>query len=112
MIINDLEILYYQTIDGKCPYKDWFHSLRNVSLQQMIDARLTRVEHGLLGEYKWINHGVLELKFRIGSGYRIYFGRHGKRLIILLCGGDKSSQQKDIKRALQYWKDYLGRLPK
>ena len=112
MIINTLEILHYWTSNGKCPYKEWFNSLSDVTLQQIIDARLTRVERGLLGEYAWIGHGVLELKLRIGPGYRIYFGRQGRRLIILLCGGDKSSQQKDIKKALQYWEDYLRRLPK
>ena len=112
MIIHTLEILQYWTADGKCPYKEWFDSLKDAALQQTIDARLTRVERGLLGDVKWIGNGVFELKFRIGPGYRIYFGRQGRRLIILLCGGDKSSQKNDIKRALQYWADFLGRSKK
>lgn len=112
MMIQPLEILNYHTADGKCPYKEWFDSLNDVSTQQIIDARLTRVERGLLGECNFIGNGVIELKFRFGAGYRIYFGRQGRRLIILLCGGDKSSQNKDIKKALEYWEDYLRRSSK
>ena len=111
MIINTLEILYYWTSDRKCPYKEWFDSLE-ASLQQIIDARLNRVKLGLLGETNSISRSIFELKFRVGPGYRIYFGKQGRQLIILLCGGDKGSQKRDIKKAVQYWEDYLRRSPK
>ena len=86
--------------------------MKDTVLQQIIDARLTRVERGLLGETNWIGNGVFELKIRVGPGYRIYFGRHGRRLIIVLCGGDKGTQKKDIKKAVLYWEDYLRRSSK
>ena len=107
MIVHDLEVFYYLTLDGKCPYKQWFIALGDMAARQVIDARLTRLERGILGEYRWIGDGVLELKFRVGPGYRIYFGKRDKKWIILLCGGDKSSQQRDIEKAKQYWEDYL-----
>ncbi len=109
MSIEPLEILHYWTADGKCPYQDWFNSLKDPVLRQIIDARLTRVERGLLGEARWVGQGVFELKLRVGAGIRIYFGMEGKRLILLLCGGDKKSQDKDIKKAFRYWGDYLRR---
>lgn len=109
MTVEPLEIRYYQTAGGRCPYLDWFNSLGDAVLQQTLSARITRVERGLLGEINWIGNGVFELKFRTGPGIRIYCGRHGKRLIILLCAGDKGTQWKDIERALRNWHDYLMR---
>src|SRR2546422_10450338 len=106
MIVDTLEILYYWTEDRGCPFKEWFDSLKDDGVRQIIDAILTRVERGLLGETNSIGHGVSELKFRVGPGYRVYFGKQGKRVIILLCGGHKGSQKKDIKKALEYWTDY------
>lgn len=61
---------------------------------------------GNLGEWNSVGHGVYELKIDYGPGYRIYFGQEGNRLIILLCGGDKTTQQKDIKKAQEYWADW------
>ena len=103
------EILYYQTSDGKTPYEEWFKNLKDIKGKTIIAARLDRFEAGNPGKYRTVGGGVYELKIYFGPGYRIYFGEDGKTLIILLCGGDKSVQSKDIEKAQKYWNDYLRR---
>jgi len=106
-----LEVQYYQTEDGHRPFKRWLDSL-DTAVQQVIDARLTRVRRGLLGDAKLLGGGLWELKFDVGPGYRIYFGKDGKTVVILLDAGDKKRQKSDIERAREYWADYLGRTRK
>ena len=67
-----------------------------------------RVEAGNYGDYKLVGDGVLELRFRFGTGYGVYFGEDGDTVVALLCGGDKSTQERDIERAKTYWKEYLS----
>ena len=69
-------------------------------------SRLDRLKEGNFGDHKAVGEGVYELRFFFGSGYRVYFGKSGDKLILLLCGGNKSSQQRDIKKAKHYWNDY------
>ncbi|MBR8828638.1 MAG: type II toxin-antitoxin system RelE/ParE family toxin [Gomphosphaeria aponina SAG 52.96 = DSM 107014] len=69
-------------------------------------GRLDRVVAGNLGNYRSVGEGVCELRINYGPGFRIYFGQIGSIIIILLSGGDKSTQKQDIKQAKQYWKDY------
>lgn len=97
----------YTTKDNKSPFIEWLESLKDKTVRHRIKERLDRVALGNLGDYKPIEQGVLELKFDFGSGYRVYFGRRGETIIILLCGGDKSTQKKDINKAIEYWLDYL-----
>ena len=72
----------------------------------VIDARLARVRRGNFGDAKSVGDGVHELRIDFGPGYRVYFGREGSRIVILLCGGAKKSQQRDIATAKRYWKEY------
>jgi putative addiction module killer protein len=76
-----------------------------------IVARLDRLKAGLLGDWKSIGGGVFELRIDVGPGFRVYYGQDGKTLILLLCGGDKRTQAKDIENAHSYWKDYKARKP-
>lgn len=99
-------IRIYRDPRGRCPYLDWFSSLRDNPAKQKIQARLARVRLGNLGHTNSVGEGVLELKIDFGPGYRIYFGQDGDELVILLCGGDKSSQAEDIAKAKTYWRDY------
>jgi putative addiction module killer protein len=78
-------------------------------LERAIRARLDRVEAGNLGDYKVVGKGVGELRIDYGPGYRVYFGQLGTTVIVLLCGGDKSSQDEDIRQAIEYWTDYGNR---
>lgn len=103
------EVREYCTRDGKVPFREWFDSLRDLKAKAKIQSRIDRAEDGNLGEWNHVGEGVFEMKIDFGPGYRIYFGEEGKTMIILLCGGDKSSQEKDIKRAREYWADYKGR---
>jgi putative addiction module killer protein len=103
------EILHYQTVAGKDLFDEWFAGLLDLKTISRIEARLDRLKAGHLGDVKLVATGVWELRFHFGPGYRIYFGLDGPELVILLCGGDKSTQERDIKRARECWTDYLRR---
>jgi putative addiction module killer protein len=107
--VTPQKIRYYRTPDGKVPFRQWYYSLSDLKAQAVIRERLTRLERGLLGDAKGVGGGVYELRIDLGPGYRLYFGQEGRTLVWLLCGGDKSTQNKDIKTAQQYWADYLRR---
>ncbi|MBP9855460.1 MAG: type II toxin-antitoxin system RelE/ParE family toxin [Candidatus Omnitrophica bacterium] len=98
-------ILVYRTQDGKEPFIDWLFSLRDKMIRHRIETRIDRIRHGNYGDHKRF-HGILELRLDFGKGYRIYCGEDGNKLIILLVGGDKFSQDKDIKEAVEYWRNY------
>jgi len=80
-------------------YKRWFERLRDLNAQLRIGARIRRVSLGNLGDVRPAGEGVSELRIPYGPGYRVYLTQRGETLIILLAGGDKSSQERDIKRA-------------
>lgn len=82
-------------------FRDWISSLRDLSGRIAILRRIDRVAHGNLGEIKPLGDGVSEMKIDKGPDYRVYYIRRGELVILLLAGGDKSSQERDIKRAKQ-----------
>jgi putative addiction module killer protein len=99
------KIKKYVTADGVCPFDEWFEQL-DFTLQARIDVRFDRVSLGNFGDYKSIEGGVFELRFQFGAGYRVYFGLDGNQVMLLLIGGSKKTQKKDIKKALHLWKAY------
>ena len=101
-----MEIRYYVTGDGKTPFIQWLRKLRNQRARDRIHVQLDRLRLGLDGDYRSVGGGVHELRIHYGPGYRIYFGYSDKAIILLLCGGSKKSQQRDIERAKRYWVDY------
>jgi len=103
------EIQVYITPEGKTPFEDWVNSLRDSQARAKIKIRLHRVEDGNFGDCKSVGEGVFELRIDYGTGYRVYFGQIGLTIVILLCGGDKSTQEKDIRKAQEYWQDYKKR---
>jgi len=99
----------FATDEGRMPFAEWVESLRDNQARAQIVVRLNRVRMGNLGDHHAVGQGVSELRIAHGPGYRVYFGRRGNTLVIILCGGDKSSQARDIALAQEYWKDYLRR---
>ncbi len=99
------EISIYRTREGREPYTEWLMSLNNNVLFDRIKTRVDRVTHGNYGDHKRFE-GIVELRLHFGKGYRIYCGEENNELTILLVGGDKSSQKKDIKLACEYWRDH------
>jgi len=104
-----LSVREYLTADDKSPYREWLGTL-DAAVRARIQARVLRFELGNLGDSKSVGEGVWEARLAFGPGYRLYFGRHGKIVILLLLGGDKGSQAKDIRRAKQYWMDFMEAL--
>ena len=106
MEAHQRELEFYLTEDGKSPFMEWLHSLDDVKARAKIRVRLDRVRLGNFGDCRGVGDGIQELRIHFGPGYRVYFGQAGQTLVILLCGGDKSSQMKDIELAKHYWNDY------
>ena len=91
---------------GRSPFRAWLDSL-DKSTRARVQARILRFETGNLGDHKDLSSGVWEARLAFGPGYRVYFGRRGRELVLLLLGGDKGSQAKDIRRAKEYWASYV-----
>ncbi len=109
MAAQKREVRIYQTEEGKTPYKSWFNGLRNLKTKAKIDVRINRIRLGNFGDCSTVGGGVSELRVDHGPGYRIYFGQWDSEIVILLLGGDKSTQQRDIEKAKDYWQDYGSR---
>ncbi len=102
------EINIYKTANGKEPYIEWLESLDR-TVRARIKARLTRIqETNNLGIHEPVGDGIFELKFDFGLGYRVYFGFKNDTFLILLFGGNKKGQQKDIDKAKEYWREHLS----
>lgn len=98
----------YSTEEGSIPFEDWFQSL-DAATAARIRTAVARMELGNLGDHKSVGGGVWEHRLHFGKGYRIYFGRDGDELVVVLLGGSKTRQQADISKAKQYWMDYKRR---
>jgi putative addiction module killer protein len=103
------ELREYLTADGRSPFADWLEGLRDRRARARIDTRLARVRLGNLGDYHSVGDGVYELRVFYGPGYRVYFGFEAQRVILLLAGGIKDTQPRDIAAAKSYWIDYRSR---
>ena len=105
-MVIEREIRKLEVEGGRVLFDDWFGALRGMNLRVAVDARLARVRAGNFGDYKPVGHGVFELRIDVGPGLRVYYGEQGRRVVILLGGGDKSSQSRDIRRAIQLWQQW------
>ena len=99
----------YVTSTGKNLFQQWLMGLRDIHARARIRVRLNRIRAGNFGDAKPVGDGVSELRIPCGPGYRVYFGREGNTIVLLLCGGDKSTQTNDIRSAKNYWADYKKR---
>lgn len=100
-----LEIRYYIAPGGHQPFDEWFADL-DPEARAKVARAVVRMEQGNLSNVKSVGEGVLEYRIDHGPGYRVYFGRDGEVLVILLTGGTKKRQQRDIETAKEYWRDY------
>jgi putative addiction module killer protein len=108
MLPSDLAIEAYADAAGRVPFRDWFEGLDAVAVARVTVA-LARIARGAVSNVKGVGQGVLEFRIDFGPGYRVYFGRDGDRLVILLAGGTKRRQDQDIAAAKVRWADYKAR---
>ncbi len=106
-----IELRYYLAADGGCPFEGWFLGL-DATAAAKVTVALQRLEQGNTSSLKSVGAGVLECRIDFGPGYRVYLGRHGDVLVILLTGGTKKRQQRDIETAKALWTDYRRRKPR
>lgn len=107
--MREYEIRHYCNAAGTDVFAEWFDGLRDAQAQQRIALRVDRLTLGLFGDAKALRDGVWELRVDHGPGYRVYYARSGRTVVLLLCGGDKGSQRADIARAVKYWTEFRGR---
>lgn len=103
---EEITIEVYEADNGKSPFLDWQGDLTQKT-RDLVTTRLTRIRLGNFGDFKPIvnEKGLFELRMHIGPGYRIYFGKKGRKIVVLLCGGSKGSQKRDIAKAKKYWQE-------
>lgn len=106
-----VEVREYVAADGSSPYARWFNNLNAQAAAKVVIA-VTRMSQGNFSNTKGVGSGLHECRVDFGPGYRIYFGRDGERLVILIGGGTKKRQQEDIRRAQALWADYKRRKKK
>lgn len=104
-----IEIRRYKTGNGTEPATEWLGSLKDKQARARIEVRLARLTAGNFGDCKPLRDSVWELKVDWDSGHRVYYGQIGKTIILLLCCGDKRTQDADIERAVDYFKDFKRR---
>lgn len=103
-----IDVREYIDDSGRSPYADWFNRL-NAPAAAKVATALTRLAGGNFSKVKGVGSGVFEYRIDFGPGYRLYFGKDGERLIILLAGGTKKRQQQDVNTAIANWIDYKRR---
>ena len=101
-------VIVYARDSVKVPFTEWLYGLRDIMGRKRILARVSRLQQGNYGDCEPVGEGVSELRLFFGPGYRVYFGEHDNAIVVLLCGGDKDSQSKDIQQAKAYWQEYLS----
>jgi len=110
MFMN-IEVGFLEISNGKCPYLEWEKKL-DKSIRGAVRVRINRLRLGNFGDCKTIKGvtGLYEVRIHLGPGYRLYFGKAKDTLVIILCGGDKGTQERDIQKAKEYWQLYKDSL--
>jgi len=103
--LDRVKILEYLELNGRSPYAEWFNGL-NPPAAAKVAVALARLSQGNFSNVKSVGRGVHEYRIDFGPGYRMYLGKDGERVVLLLGGGTKKRQQKDIANALRCWQDY------
>lgn len=103
------EIRHYLTRSEKDLFMQWRRELRDTKARIAVDRRVSRMELGNFGDHKFCRDGVWELRIDVGQGYRVYYAIAGTKLVLLLSGSDKRTQDADIDKACEYWQDWQRR---
>ena len=106
MLSRRREVFHYLDNRQKDVFQEWLDNLKDVRGRAIILKRIDRIEEGLFGDHRYVGEGVWELRIDFGPGYRIYYGEENLTVVLLLLGGDKTSQKKDISLAHTFWADY------
>ncbi len=106
MQVQERQIQIYEQANGKCPFEEWIESLKDKKAKAIVFQRIDRVRLGNFGDCRSLGRGLYELKISWGPGLRGYYGLEGLQIVVLLCGGDKASQAKDIRIAHQLWGEF------
>ena len=109
MLARPRTLRNYLTPSGREPVEEWLQSLRDVKTRAAIRTRINRLRLGNFGDAKPLGEGVCELRIHHGPGYRVYYGDWDGTIIILLCGGEKRTQGRDIRKAKEYWQELRSR---
>jgi putative addiction module killer protein len=104
-----IRIIHYLTTAGEDPFQSWLDELGDVKARVTLLRRIDRLAAGNFGDHRFLRSGVWELRLDLGPGYRVYFGRHGITVVLLLCGGTKRTQGSDIDRAARFLADFQRR---
>jgi len=109
MRVETQDIREYATPSGGIPFREWLRSMRDIRARALVRVRLNRVRLGNFGDCRSMGGGVHELRIDFGPGYRVYLGRPDNRMVVILCGGEKKTQRRDIGVAGTGWADYKAR---
>ncbi len=109
MRVETQDVREYAAPSGRIPFREWLRSLRDVRARAIIRVRLNRVRLGNFGDCLSIGGGIQELRVDFGPGYRVYLAMPDNRTVVILCGGEKKTQSKDIDAARSRWADYKAR---
>lgn len=105
-----MQVDHYLTADGRDLFERWLDRVRDRRALVAIERRIARIERdGYLGDHKYLRDGISELRIDIGAGYRVYYAQAGEVVLLLLCGGDKATQEADISKAVASWEDFQRR---
>ena len=104
-----MQVFHYLDASGKDRFQHWLDKLRDMRARVAVQRRIDRLGNGNFGDSEFCREGVWELRVDVGPGYRAYYAKSGAAIVLLLCGGDKRTQDKDIKDAIKYWKDHQQR---
>lgn len=105
-----MQVFHYLDPHNHDRYQEWHSALRDIHARVAIQRRIDRLMDGNFGDHKFCQEGVWELRIDVGSGYRVYYARAEESVFLLLCGGSKRTQKKDIAKAVEYWQDYQRRI--
>ena len=100
------EVLEYVSKSGSCPFQNWLEGLNDVKGRAIIRKRINLLRLGHFSDFRLLGDNLFEIRVFFGPGYRVYFGKQKEQTIILLWGGRKDSQKRDIEKAQKYWKNY------